>query len=148
MRIPFFQFCSVLILLSCVSCTEGDNVTNQDIQIEFGIECGWCGGKKFIVINQSEIAYQRIIPCGEMEGTYKSKRALSTNEWLEIERNLDYEVFKSLNYNSCNVCADGCDEIIRITEKEIVHEIRYTPSQDIKGLEELTIILKRLIEEF
>ena len=131
-----------------ISCTEADNLGDNDIQIKYGTECGWCAGEEFIIINQSDITYKRIIPCGDMAGTYSSKRPITKEEWNGLQKSMDYKKFKTLDYNSCNVCSDGCDEILRLSDRVSDHEIRYSPSDNIKGFEEVIDILRDMIEEF
>jgi hypothetical protein len=72
---------------------------------------------------------------------------LSSEDWNKILLSFDYSLFKTLNYSECNVCVDGCDEIIQITDNENTHEIRYSPNDEIKGMQELQNILTEILEE-
>jgi hypothetical protein len=109
--------------------------------------CGWCAGEEFITITSSEINYERKIPCGEGKGTTKKSSSISSSEWNKIISSFNMKEFKTLEYNSCNVCVDGCDEIIRITENNNTHEIRYSPSDKIQETENLRHYLSEVMEK-
>ena len=99
-------------------------------------------------MKKGEIEYERNIPCGENKGTVNKSKELDNTTWEDLIESLDYDYFTTLDYTNCNVCADGCDEIIRITKNDIVHEIRYNPSQNIEGLEILQEKLREYLAEF
>jgi len=129
-----------------ISCDENENDLNEDFKIEYGSVCGWCAGEEFITVTSSQIEYYRNIPCGDKKGTKQKSRKISTSEWNEIISSFDHSKFKKLDYNTCNVCADGCDEIIRITENNNIHEIRYSVSDEIEEVKKLRQILSVLLE--
>ncbi len=104
--------------------------------------------KKFIIVTPSKIEYKRTIPCGENQGTETKSKSITTEKWDSIWSSFDYNLFETLNYNECNVCADGCDEIIRITKHNKTHEIRYSPEEEIEGVKDLEQILNDLLSEF
>ena len=126
---------------------KDNNLSEQNTKIEFGSECGWCGGTEYITVTSSKVEYLRTIPCGDEKGTTKKERAISPKEWAVIINSFDYSIFKKLNYAECNVCADGCDEILKITENDNLHELRYSPTMEIKEIKELQHILKSKLEE-
>lgn len=92
--------------------------------------------------------YTRTIPCGENKGTDKDSRAISEEEWQNLKNSIDYDQFLALDYNECNLCADGCDEIIRITKPGETHTIRYDPEQNIGEVLQLQTYLRELMLEF
>lgn len=127
---------------------EQDKINPGDnFKIEFGSECGWCGGEEFVIITSSNVEYIRNIPCGEQKGTTKKARIIETEEWETITASFDYSLFKTLNYSECNVCVDGCDEIIKITENSATHELRYSADDKIEGTQNLRNLLASLLEE-
>lgn len=136
----FFVF-SILI-----SCDNNEIELKEDFKIEYGSVCGWCAGEEFITVSSSKIDYSRNIPCGDKKGTTQKSRKISASEWNEIISSFDQSKFKKLEYNTCNVCADGCDEIIRITENNNIHEIRYSVSDEIEDVKKLRQILSVLLE--
>lgn len=137
----------LLVPLLFAGCAEDEPEKQNDFKIEFGSECGWCGGEEFITITPGEILYSRHIPCGENKGTVAKSRKLTGSEWNEIIALANVELIHSLEYNKCNVCVDGCDEILRITEEENVHELRYDPCESIEGIEKLQQKLRALLQE-
>lgn len=140
---------SLLILAFSIlgACDKNEVAPKPDFEIKFGSECGWCAGQEYITISSLNVKYFRNIPCGEEKGTTQKERLLSSEEWDEIQVSFDYSLFKTLNYSECNVCVDGCDEIIQITENKNTHEIRYSPNIEIEGMQELQNILMGLLEE-
>jgi hypothetical protein len=140
----------IALVLNTISCTEEDPILedSEGFYLEYGTECGWCAGHRYIEISEGIITYTFNIPCGENKGTVTMSRNLTTEEWQAIQDAFDYDFLLSLNYNECRVCADGCDEIIRINDESDMHEIRYNPGEEIEGIEELQNILFEIMEEF
>lgn len=139
----FFIFAISIFL----GCDKYEVIENDNFTIEFGSECGWCAGLEHITLTATKIKYLRNIPCGENKGITQKSREISEEEWNEIISSFDYALFKTLEYNDCNVCADGCDEIIRITENKNAHDLRYSVSEEIEGIQNLQQILTSLLEE-
>lgn len=129
------------------ACEKTEIEPVSDFEIKFGSECGWCAGQEYITITSSEIKYLRNVPCGENQGNIQKERLISMDEWNKINLSFDYTLFKTLNYSECNVCADGCDEIIEITEDNNAHQLRYSPTYQVEGMKDLQIILTDLLEE-
>lgn len=120
----------------------------DSMAIEFGTACGWCAGTEFIILNGKNVEYKRNIPCGENKGTTSKNKTLSDREWKEIRNSFDYHQFVQLPHDECNVCVDGCDEILKITQNENEHRISYSPSTEIEGMENLLDKLQVLMAEF
>ena len=129
------------------ACDNNDIDSAEFFKIEFGSECGWCGGQENIIVTESNINYLRNIPCGDDQGTIQKNRKINSDEWNEIISSFDYSLFKTLNYSECNVCADGCDEIIKISESDKTHELRFSPSDEVEGMQNLREILTVFLEE-
>ena len=142
-NITFF----VLAILFFSGCDKKETEINNSFKIEYGSECGWCAGQEYITVTSTKIEYIRAIPCGENNGTTNKWKVLSPSRWEEITASFDYSLFKTLQYTDCNVCVDGCDEIIRITEEDSSHELRYSISEEVEGMENLQEILSELMEE-
>jgi len=129
------------------SCSDIETEDLPDYEIAFGSECGWCAGQEYISLSGSVIQYTRNIPCGDNKGTVVRTRELSSADWEKITNSFDYSLFRSLEYNQCNVCVDGCDEILRIRNDNDEHELRYSFSDEVEGMETLRTILKDFLEE-
>jgi hypothetical protein len=137
----------VLFIFVYAGCERDEIKAGSEIKFEFGQVCGWCAGEEFITITSKEINYERKIPCGEGKGTTKKSSSISSSEWNKIISSFNMNEFKTLEYNTCNVCVDGCDEIIRITENNDTYEIRYSPSDKIQETENLRHDLSELMEK-
>jgi hypothetical protein len=135
------------LLIFVFACDEEKPEIHDDFTIEFGTVCGWCAGEELIKVSQTGIKYIRTIPCGENEGTTQKEKSISATEWDEINLAFDYALFKTLEYNECNVCVDGCDEYIKITENDNIHEIRYSPGIQIDGVDDLRSALNAILVE-
>lgn len=137
-------FTTVIILSGC----ENDIIpADKDFLIEFGSQCGWCAGEEMITINSIKIEYTRTIPCGENQGITNKNKLINEETLDSIWSSFDYDSFKSLEYNECNFCADGCDEIIRITKNKKTHELRYSPEKEVVDIEKLRQILAEILAE-
>ena len=75
-------------------------------------------------------------------------RSYSSEDWDELVNSFDYEIFLALDYNTCNVCVDGCDEFIVVTKDGENHEIRYNPGTEIEGIEGFQEKLEELLSGF
>lgn len=94
-----------------------------DLVIKTGTMCGWCGGQDSMIITYERTNYGWDDPCGDKD-IFKSEKTDST-AFLHLLQLLDFETFKSIEVNSCNVCADGCDDWIQIKLNGQSHYIRY-----------------------
>lgn len=133
----------ILFFSGCIDeSSEPGNFT-----LKFGTECGWCAGQEFITVTSSKVEYLRNIPCGDEKGVKNQNRRLSKGEWESIVNSFNHSDFLQLELNNCNVCVDGCDEIILISDDAGSHEIRYTPGEAVKSVSELQKILMKIMEE-
>ncbi len=139
-----------LSLLLAFSCSDEEDKLETDYTyvIEFGTECGWCAGTTTISVTKGEIEYTRIIPCGDDKGTIVKTNSFDDKKWEELITDFDTDYFETLEYNICNVCADGCDEIIKVIRNGDTHQIRYNPCEGIEGIESLQEKLRKYLDEF
>lgn len=138
-----------LILIVILSCSKQKDEFGEhgSLVIEFGTACGWCSGEETITVSSEKADYLRLIPCGENKGTTDKTIEISEGKWNDIISCFDYSHFLTLDYNECNIYADGCDEFIKITHEGSSHEIRYSPSENIDGLNDLRQELNNLMSE-
>lgn len=142
-----FKFFSILIFtLLIFACSEKEPEISDSNQIKFGTVCGWCAGEEFILVSSSKVEYHRIIPCGEDAGNTTKSIDYCSCEWDVLISSFDFELFNTLEYNECNVCADGCDEFLQISFDNNSHEIRYSPTTTVEGMEDLQELLQDLLE--
>lgn len=140
--IPF-----IFVFILFAGCEKNEFNSEHGLKIEFGSECGWCAGQELITVTAYKLIYIRNIPCGEVKGTTSRSREISSKEWNQIISSFDYSLFITLNYSECNVCVDGCDEIIKIYQKNNKHELRYSADDKVEGMQYLRQILKAKLEE-
>jgi len=130
-KFAVYSVFQILISIFIISCSKQNDDFGEhgSVVIKFGTACGWCAGEEVITVSSVKVDYLRHIPCGENEGTTNKTNEISKEKWKDITSSFDYSWFITLNYNECNVCADGCDEFIKITMDGSTHEIRYSPSK-------------------
>jgi hypothetical protein len=145
MRTIFYVVSILFVVL--VSCSHPEDEVPA-FEIKFGSECGWCAGQEYLFVTESEVRYERHIPCGDTKGTTLATKKLSTSEWEIIRESFDYDLFLTLEYNECNVCVDGCDEIMEITQNIQTHTLRYSITDEIEGMDDLREILQEYLEGF
>lgn len=56
------------------------------------------------------IKYVYYIPATSQMPQITKSRTVPENEWAEILNCINVNEFVKLQYQTCNVCADGCDE--------------------------------------
>jgi hypothetical protein len=100
------------------------------------------------VITKETIKYVYFIPAISKEPVINKSRAVSETEWTEIQNDFNLDDFVKLNYQSCNICLDGCDEWISIKKNQISHEIRFAKGLNINTISKLQERLARLRIEF
>ena len=140
---------TILFSTLIISCAKQKDEFGDDgsLVIEFGSVCGWCAGEEAITVSSEKVDYLRQIPCGEDKSTITKTNDITKKEWNAVVSSFDYSYFLTLDNNECNVCADGCDEYIKITQNGTTHEIRYAPSKEIDGMNDLRGKLNNLMSE-
>lgn len=130
------------------NCRRSDFSTEPDYIIKAGFACGWGSGEDSLLISKSLIKYIYYIPSKSREPVINKTRAVSDREWREILNDFNLDDFLKLNYQSCNICVDGCDEWISIKNDEIWHEIRFSKGLNIETISKLQAKLAQLRLEF
>jgi hypothetical protein len=134
------------VLLSLGSCKKSDDKT--DLIINAGFMCGWGSGEDSINISESAIDYVYYVPRESALPQTRASRNLTESEWSEILNSFNTDDFMELEYNTCNICVDGCDEWISIKNDRVYHKIRFTKGQQIETIKGLQDKLSQLREEF
>jgi hypothetical protein len=136
----------LLIVILLTSCQKSDD--NDDLIISAGFACGWGTGVDSLDISKSEIQYVYYVPAESMQPKIKGSRSITETEWYEITSAVKIDEFLKLDYNSCNICVDGCDEWISIQSDQISHSIRFSKGLKIENLEKLQNIIASIRSEF
>jgi hypothetical protein len=135
-----------LILLVSFSCKKTDD--NSDLVTNAGFVCGWGAGMDSITITQKAIKYVSYIPARSTTPVVNKSRTVSESEWQEILDVVNTDDFVRLDYNTCNICVDGCDEWISVQNDRISHKITYGKGTSIDTISGLQAKLAALRTEF
>ena len=110
--------------------------------------CGWGAGEDSLYISNTIIKYVYYVPANSNLPKIKKTRFTTAAEWDSIVNSVNFNYFLKLNYNSCAICVDGCDEWIAIQNDQISHQIRFGLGGKIDSLDKLQNILSQLRSEF
>lgn len=126
MKIYIFSLL-VLVCLSCERLSDDEHCyidpSQYDLIIKSGRLCGWCGGQDSLIVTYDQTNYGWNDPCGDNDIFISEPTdSILFTELIDV---LNFDAFRAINVNSCNVCADGCDDWIEITMDENTHYIQY-----------------------
>ena len=141
--------CSTLMLLF-LSCNSNNmNLSNSsNTIIQSGSICGWGAGTDSLKITRTAISYKMYIPRQSAKPVIQKSRNISENEWSQIINCVNPDTFETLNFNSCNVCVDGCDEWISVENNLNFHKITFGKGQKIDAISKLQLKISALRDEF
>jgi hypothetical protein len=141
-----------LLFTGLVCCKKSENDLsskgNSSLKIIAGFICGWGTGEDSLYISKTSIKYVYYIPATSMLPQINKTRSVQDTEWVNIVNSIDLNEFVKLNYNSCNICVDGCDEWISIQNNQISHQIRFSKGMKIDSIYKLQQRIARLRSEF
>ena len=129
-------------------CCREDAVQKDDLVIQAGFVCGWGSGTDSIQITPMAVHYRYFVPRESNQPKIDKTRALVKGEWEELVRVVNQQEFNRLNYNSCNVCFDGCDEWIEMKNGDSEHKITFPKGQSIESIGKLQDKLALYRSEF
>jgi len=144
----------VFLMLVCFGgCEKKENKSNINIEesplkIRAGFMCGWGAGEDSLYISNTVIRYVYFVPAQSRLPKINKTRTTTDAEWANILNSLDLNNFVKLDYNSCNICFDGCDEWIKIQDDQISHQIRFGMGSKIDSISDLQTILAQYRSEF
>ncbi len=118
------------ITSACKKEKEDTSKNNNDLIISYGTICGWCALDDSMSITGSNVYYRYNTQCNEID--YIKNSPTLKSDWDELIKLLNYEEFKKINVNSCDVCFDGCDTWISIKKDSITHKIRFGYGDSLK----------------
>jgi len=137
----------LFLLFLSISCRKSDE-PDDSLIIKAGFACGWGAGEDTLEISGSGIKYNYYVPRESSQPVIDETRNITDSEWREIKEAVDLNAFLELNYNTCNICVDGCDEWIFIQNNETSHRISYDKGLQIETIKELQDLISRLKAEF
>jgi hypothetical protein len=148
----FSLFLIIPLSIFLISCNKQENISlnteNSSMVIKAGFMCGWGSGEDSLIITSKLIKYVYSIPARSHVPEINQTRLTTTTEWKNITDAINISNFLKLNYNTCNICVDGCDEWISITNNSVSHQIRFGLGLKIDSIKQLQDILSQLRSEF
>jgi hypothetical protein len=114
---------AMFFFISCVNNKSDLNLKTTKLEISYCSVCGWCAGGDSLHLTVDSTYFLKNKPCEEL--TNKKDILTNKKDWNELLDLLDYEEFQKIDLNTCNVCADGCDSWITVTDGINSHTIRY-----------------------
>jgi hypothetical protein len=145
---------AIFLILVCLGgCENQENNSDfikeeSPLKIRAGFMCGWGAGEDSIYISSTVIKYVYYVPAQSLLPKINKARTTTEDEWSNILNSLDLNNFVKLDYNSCNICVDGCDEWIKIQDDQISHQIRFGMGSKIDSISDLQTILAQYRSEF
>jgi hypothetical protein len=128
---------------------QSDTIKDESsLKIRAGFMCGWGAGEDSLYISNRVIRYVYSVPSQSQSPKINITRATTDTEWTNILNSLDLEEFLKLNYNTCNICVDGCDEWIKIQDGQISHQIRFGLGTKIESIGAIQTLLAQYRAEF
>jgi hypothetical protein len=141
-----------LLFTGLVGCKKSENnfssKDNSSLKIIAGFMCGWGTGEDSLYISKTSIKYVYYFPATSMLPQINKTRSVQDTEWVNIVNSIDLNEFVKLNYNSCNICVDGCDEWISIQTNQVSHQIRFSKGIKIDSIYKLQNKIAQLRSEF
>jgi hypothetical protein len=140
-------FTLVILLISCKTEDKIQSI-NTNLLIKAGYVCGWGSGTDSLKISKTGISYSFYIPSQSAKPQIMKSRSISDAEWSEILKCVRLDEFTRLNYNTCNVCFDGCDEWISMQSDQNFHKITFNKGLKIDTIGQLQLKIASLRSEF
>ncbi len=141
----------IIIMLTFISGCNKKNMesgSSDSLIISAGYACGWGAGEDSLIITTNSIKYLFLIPAQSREPKINKTIALSGAELDSIKQSVNYEEFQKLNYNTCNICVDGCDEWITLYSERGSHRIRFSMGERIGSISALQDKLAEIRSKF
>lgn len=139
MNIRILSFLFVLgIFFSC----EEESVENEFVVIRAGTICGWCNKNDTLEIKGNLVRYVNYTQCQNANPSVEKTGNILDSEIDHLLANLNVEQLRKLEINTCNFCADGCDDWIYFENDKVSHYIRF--SRDDESLKSIKPFIDEL----
>jgi len=115
----------IVIAFSCRNNPLAENDLNSKLIIKTGTVCGWCTVNDTLTIHGNAVIYVNYTKCDNSKPVAEKTGQLPTSELEALINKLDINELKKIDLNSCNVCADGCDDWIFFDNGLQSHYIRF-----------------------
>jgi len=115
----------IVIAISCHNNQLEEKDLNPNLIIRTGTVCGWCTVNDTLTIHGNAVRYVNYTKCDNSKPFVEKTGQLPTSELEALINKLDIGELKKIDLNSCNVCADGCDDWIFFDNGLQSHYIRF-----------------------
>lgn len=123
-------FIYLLLIINGCSFNEPDESKQiQDYIIKTGTVCGWCSKNDTLTIKGNDIKYLNYLQCNNINPSSIKSGKLTQETLNSLILKLNFEEFKTIKLNSCNICFDGCDNWISVSKGNEFHLIRYSGNE-------------------
>lgn len=139
------QLVPVLLLIAFVSSCSKDEIS--DLEIITGRVCGWCAPSDSLVLTHENTLYKQTDPCSK-EILFQS--TITNYEWDELVDLFDWNAFKKIDINTCNVCVDGCDNYIDIKKGLSKHRITFggPDTPELETIRPFVVKLEEILDSY
>jgi len=117
---------AIALVFSCTYDSLDDRNNNSDVTIKTGTVCGWCTLNDTLTITRNSVRYVNYANCSTNKPSIEKRGQITKIELDALLAKLDFTELKKLDLNTCNVCADGCDDWISFKKGTETHYIRFT----------------------
>lgn len=120
---------AAMIVILALACQDEVVVIEKapaNLIIKTGTICGWCSLNDTLTIQGNSVRYVNYTQCNSAQPAVEKNGQISTAELEALLSVFDFDEFKKLDLNSCNVCFDGCDDWIYYDDGTESHYIRFT----------------------
>lgn len=121
-----------VVVILALACQEEQLVSEKKtsgLTIKTGTVCGWCSRNDTLSIIGNSIRYVNYTQCDNSKAAIENKGEMEAQALDSLLMLLDYDEFKKIELNTCNICFDGCDTWIEIRQGEESHSIRFTGNE-------------------
>ena len=116
----------IVLAFSCTYDSLDNKINNSDVMIKTGTVCGWCTLNDTLTITGNSVRYVNYANCSTNKPSIEKSGQITKIELDALLAKLDFAELKKLDLNTCNVCADGCDDWISYRKGTEMHSIRFT----------------------
>lgn len=120
------------IIVLALACQDEQLIaekSSSDLIIKTGTICGWCSMNDTLSINGNVVRYVNYTQCDNSKPAVEKIEEISSAEVDSLLSLLNFDEFKKIDLNTCNVCFDGCDTWIFIKKGTETHQIRFTGNE-------------------
>jgi len=133
-----FACCLLVILFACSKNDNDPETGDYNLRVSMVIHCGWASCLDSLSIDGNYASLKQNYRANSSTIKVSAVKVLEDKQIESLKTALDWNYFSSLNYNSGDLGADGCDIWLRINRGNQSHAIRFSPTDTIPQLRAFT----------